>query len=646
MLASLSYDGTVSYGDCGARSAQTRAAAAIAWSAVVARGEDAMRRATKLVVVATALAIAVGAGCGRVEDKVVVRIVDPGGVAPAREVTVGYVNQRLDLLPPQLLPEVGGDEGKKAFIEEIIRKELLVLAGHRLGFQNDPQIQEVRSLFETDKAWQVYQQRTVAEPAEPTDDDLAEYNVLRGTSFELQQLVVATEDEAQAARRRVTSGREDFGAVATEVSLAPSAGGGGVLPSQLWPDINPVIGFAIADLGIGDVSQPIDLGEIFHVYKVLNRIEPVDPPELDEQRLAAIRDECRNVRTSVRQFQVNTQMVKDANIRYADDAVAIASLRLDEQAEKIIPENVLELDLAARMSIAQIQLIPEFTEEEAGMEFLRYAVHGVDRVLTLGDFAEILAKTPGIEGPKSGSEDTLKRFMWKTVSTEIIEDEIDRRGYRDTPEVQDYVRMRAEEYVVNMTYNTEVGAKIEQPTGTEIREYFRSHRDDYMRPERVDVRQIIVDTQAEANAVRQRLVDGHADFVELVRSHSVDGWSRSRDGLIPKYFKGERRLSYLQDVVFDLEVGEISQPVRAPGGYAIITVESKTPAEHLTFDEAGQGVREALVTARSEARLDEFIEEVRASVTIEWFDDNLAYVKDPAEARMEKESSPGFVASP
>lgn len=601
-----------------------------------------MKKTVQLVALMV-LAIAAGTGCGSVEDKVVVRITDSEGAVTPREVTVGYVNDRIDRLPPQMMPEIGGDEGKREFIDEIIRKELLVIQGYRLGFQNAPEMEQLLASYEASKAWQIYEQRTVNDPAEPTDEDLAEYNVLRGATFELQQIVTSSEEEALAARRRITVDGEDFGAVAREVSAAPSAAADGVLPSQLWPDIHPVIGYTIADLEIGDVSEPLDLGGAYHVYKLLNRIDPVNPPPLEGQREVAVLAECRNSRTALRAREVNDEKLRQANLRYVDEAVELASARLGDQADEIIPENILELDFEARVRIAQIPLIPEFSEEEAAMEFLTYAIAGVDRTWTLGDLRELLVETPGMEGPKSGEQETLKAFLWKKILREIGEDEIERRGYRDSPEVREFLEERAEEYIVNKTYITEVDGKIIQPTGSEIREYFQSHRDDYMRPQRVDVRQLIVDTEAEANALRQRLTTGGEDFVELVRLHSVDGWSKSRDGLVPNYFQGERRLSHLQNVVFDLDIGEISQPVRAPGGYALITVIAKDPAYHLAFKEAGQSVIDGLLATRKEERLNELLDEIRASVTIEWLDENLVHVKDPAEAKIEKESQRGTV---
>ena len=164
-----------------------------------------------------------------------------------------------------------------------------------------------------------------------------------------------------------------------------------------------------------------------------------------------------------------------------------------------------------------------------------------------------------------------------------------------------------------------------------------------MSPEAVDARILVVDTEAKANELRQRLIDGDDEFVDLVRVHSVNPYTRNRDGLVSNYLRGEGRLSFLQDVVFDLDVGGISAPFRAPGGYAIATVEAKRPASHLTFDQAGHRAKEYLIAGRNEERLNQLLDELRTTVTIEWSEGNLVHMKDPAEARAEKESGFGVV---
>ena len=81
------------------------------------------------------------AGCGSVEDKPALRLTDKEGVVEPREVTVGYVNERLERVPVEMIPDIPGDEGKRAFMDEIIRKELLVIYGMRLGVLEDERLE-------------------------------------------------------------------------------------------------------------------------------------------------------------------------------------------------------------------------------------------------------------------------------------------------------------------------------------------------------------------------------------------------------------------------------------------------------------------------------------------------------------------------
>jgi parvulin-like peptidyl-prolyl isomerase len=228
----------------------------------------------------------------------------------------------------------------------------------------------------------------------------------------------------------------------------------------------------------------------------------------------------------------------------------------------------------------------------------------------------------------------VQRYVKKAVTNH----QIDLRGYRTSQEMQDYLTQKMEEYIVEMVYNMEVVQKTEEPTGEEIKEYYRSHKADYKKPVSVDVQQIIVGTEAQANLLYQRLMDGDADFTDLVRTHSIDDWSKAKDGIINAYYQGEKRLDYLQGVVFTMDVGQISEPFRAPGGYAIVKLLAKYPEEQLTFADVGELVKRNINTIRREARLNEFLDELRATVDVDVIDENLQYVKDPAVAREEKEA--------
>jgi hypothetical protein len=330
----------------------------------------------------------------------------------------------------------------------------------------------------------------------------------------------------------------------------------------------------------------------------------------------------------------------EANPTYDQEGLKIAGQRTDEMVAKLLPKTDAPTSFEARMERARMQIVPEFTDEEKTKPLLTYKIGGEDKAMTLGDYQALVQETPGMETPKGGEEGRLKGFILRKVQQDIVAYEVEKRGYKNTQEMKDYLTERAEELLVEMTYDAEVVQKVPEPTGEEIKEYFRSHRADFSRPPYVDLQQLIVGTEAEANQIRQQLVAGQAKFVDLVKKHSIDEWSKAKDGIIKEYYQGERRLSYLQEPAFRLAEGEISEPVRAPGGYAIIRVLKKYPERLMDFDEVGEVVKQTVVTAAREERLMQLLDEIRGTVTIETIEKNLQHVKDPAEVlKLKKEEN-------
>lgn len=588
-----------------------------------------------LVLVAATVVV----GCGRKAEKVVVTITDNEGKVSPREITVEYVNNRMDHMPPSLLSDVPGEEGKKQFIDEIIHKELLVVLGYRLGIADDPQFEQMRQLYTDDKAYQMFVEDMINTPAEPTAEEVARQRTLRETKLTLGQIIVPDETTAWDAYHRIVDGGEDFATVAREVSIAHSAAEGGKMEPKMWIDYHPVVMMQVGDMQPGNITEPIDIGGAYHIYEVIDRVNPKNLPELTPAEQASMEVETRTWKRTVRQEELNEEMKEECKIKYNDAALAILSEKMAERMSEVYPENVSELPSEERMALTKEPIIPEFTEDESKMELLSYTVGGKQKAWTLGDFRQVVEDTPGIEGPKIADAYGLKLFIWRKVRDDLIQYEIGRRKYKDSKELKDYVDQRLEEFIVNMVYEREVKQKIEQPSGQDVRDYFQSHREDYTEPPKVDLRQLEVATEAEANLYRQMLTSGKATFEELVEKYSIEPWSKSRGGLIDNYYQGERRLEYLQPVVFDLPVGELSKPFPAPSGYVIVEVLKKYPERAYEFSELGDAVKNDMLTIRREARLEALFEEIGQTVQIEWNEQNLGLVKDVAEAREEKRTN-------
>ena len=79
---------------------------------------------------------------------------------------------------------------------------------------------------------------------------------------------------------------------------------------------------------------------------------------------------------------------------------------------------------------------------------------------------------------------------------------------------------------------------------------------------------ILVQKQSEALAVLERIKNGEK-FGKLAKELSIDSGSAKRDGNLG-YFGRGKMVKEFENVAFNLQVGQISEPVKTQYGYHII----------------------------------------------------------------------------
>lgn len=607
------------------------------------------RRMRKLIALVLVLLVAAAVVCGCAKstaEKVVARITDNEGKVPPRTVTAGYVNDRLEKMIVPYIPDAPGEEGKRRILEDVIRKELLVIQALRLGLDQHERQAASRELHAQSKAEMMLRAELIDRPGTPTQKEIESYYRVREATFQLLEIAVATKGEADAVYQRVTKGGEDFGRVAREVSLAPSASDEGrVTPIMEWRNYNPLIGAAIMELDGGDVTPPVNTGSHWLIVKVLSRKGPASQTPLEGQHLVGITEEATQFKRSIKQFEVSQAWMAAADAQFDQEALALAATRTDEMTTKLIPDMGQPADTQTRMGRAAVHVVPEFTDEEKGQVLLRHRLGRKQEVITLGDYQEILAGTEGIETPKGLDAAAIERFLRNRMHDQIMAHEIERRGYLKSSELKQYVAERAEELMVHMLYEAEVTRKVADPLPIEVREYYEAHRGEFAEPPSVDVQHVVVKSEALANSVRQQLTSGQVTFDDVVQRYATSGWLRANKGIVTSYYKGEQRFAYIQEPAFRLAPGEISEPVAAPGGFAIVKVLKQYPERYLTLDEAGRAVEKVILAQRRDARLNQLLDEIRGSVTIEIVDKNLQYVRDTAEVLREKKGAAGLITA-
>ncbi|AHZ85678.1 peptidyl-prolyl cis-trans isomerase [Bdellovibrio bacteriovorus] len=138
-----------------------------------------------------------------------------------------------------------------------------------------------------------------------------------------------------------------------------------------------------------------------------------------------------------------------------------------------------------------------------------------------------------------------------------------------------------------------INEKVKAPTEEEIKRYYEDNKDRYKRKERVFLRQIVVDEDAKADAIKVDLKTG--DFAELARKYSITPEAK-QGGVVGWIEKGT--VDYF-DPLFN--VGSGVQTIKSPFGIHLIRVEKKAPASTLSLEEVKPQIIRALRAQREQA---------------------------------------------
>lgn len=146
----------------------------------------------------------------------------------------------------------------------------------------------------------------------------------------------------------------------------------------------------------------------------------------------------------------------------------------------------------------------------------------------------------------------------------------------------------------------------------EMRQYFEKHHEEWRVDEQIKLRQIVVKTESEAEALRKTILDG-ADFAQTARLHSQ--FPQLGDGGDLGYLN-HSEIPVEFDPLLQAELGSVSAVIQTPFGYHIVKIEDRLPARTLSFEEVREKIHQALLEEKRELLFAQWIEKVRRTTEI------------------------------
>lgn len=253
-----------------------------------------------------------------------------------------------------------------------------------------------------------------------------------------------------------------------------------------------------------------------------------------------------------------------------------------------------------------------------------------DITLTSADLRDLLgrhANQPFVLARYSSME-KKKELLDSLVRYEVLAIEARKRGYANDPEV---VRAAKDKMVTFFTQKEIVDkVKPSDITEAEIARYYQGHASEYVRPATVRVSQIVIKAQpratralAEARALPKSDMKA---FRDLVAKYSEDPDSKQRGGDLMQF--DQQSTQHAPAVVaaaFALkEIGDLSELVSTPRGFAILKLTERHPALSRSLEESRSEIQRRLLDELRNQKKRELVAEARRRVRVEIFEDSLA----------------------
>ena len=162
-----------------------------------------------------------------------------------------------------------------------------------------------------------------------------------------------------------------------------------------------------------------------------------------------------------------------------------------------------------------------------------------------------------------------------------------------------------------------------------LRVYVEAHPDQFVMPERVRAREILVRTRADADGLLARLRAGES-FDALARAHSLRLGAATAGGDLGAVTRAQ--LGRMAEAVFAAAPGTVVGPTEVEGRYALIERGETLPARPMTVAEAEPFAREALDIPFAQRRLVAAVARLRERFSIRVDRDALAPLLDAVSA--------------
>jgi parvulin-like peptidyl-prolyl isomerase len=461
---------------------------------------------------------------------------------------------------------LGGEMEARTFLNILIEERLFIQEAYNIGLDQDPKVDEAVAEFERAKASELLIRKEIDEKAAPTPAEVrATWESSLNFLMQVRRIAVDTKEDADGIRSAILHGA-DVDALARDCSRDDSRAHGGLMRVN-WGQFDAEWERAVFPLQPGEISPVITTPNGYEVVVVEDRIDTARP---EFEKLASqIESVLRQRRTEDRKREFSDELWRKHH-------VALQPFDLRAPLDTVI---------ATWDDGGKLTLGDAFTKEE-----LRN-----------------LAAFPPVPAQRA-----IDARVRATINDPLVTAEAKERKLAQTPEIARAVAKVRETMMESTLFKQHI-LKDVTLSDAEIRAYYDAHRSEFREPEQRHVAHILLATEAEAKAVREKLAGG-ADFGQVARKQSRDAATALFDGKLGWITPDKVSPAFKE--VLTMAAGDVSQPIRSDHGWHIIKVSEIKPMRQQALDEVQPLVAKRAREAKERAVQATWLEKLRVPAKI------------------------------
>lgn len=230
-----------------------------------------------------------------------------------------------------------------------------------------------------------------------------------------------------------------------------------------------------------------------------------------------------------------------------------------------------------------------------------------ETVLADGDGLNIKLADLGIDGntveiDKQLLKDKVNEWIYLTVMAQAA----NAQGEKIEPQLQEYAH--------HLAIRLLLAEKERQWIADEkvLHDYFQQHPDIAYIPERRQIGQIVLATRPEAEAIRNRIIEGESLF-ELAGQYSIDEYGRQRAGDMGWLKEGSASRE-IEQAIKNLQDNELSEVIKTEKGWHLVVIVNRKPGERKAYAAIKDRVRQKFIAEKMTV----YLQEVMLKHPLQW----------------------------